>query len=383
MANLEVSYCGVKYRNPLVLASASPGWDGEAMLFAAKAGIGGVIPKTIGPKDDWSAQPRNGRMVLHRYNNRPIGMINLELFTDKTREQWAQEEFAIAKSGGATMHISVMAMPEPEETAEIVKTLQDSGMVDLFELNASCPMPSASAGMHIGKDWELVAAQVKACKAVSKVPFTVKLTPNVADMVPIAKACVGEGADGITISNTIKSFAGVDIETGIPYLRAFGGYSGAAIKPIVMRHLIEVAKAVDVPISAVGGVTSYKDIVEYIMIGASTVQICTEVMLNGYGVITKILKDLDGWMDAKGYRSFDEIRGIALGRLTTVEQLATEEPKFSHIDADRCTNCGKCQKSCFYRAIGEGDGVRRVLDGECDGCGLCAQVCPVGAISLY
>ena len=119
------------------------------------------------------------------------------------------------------------------------------------------------------------------------------------------------------------------------------------------------------------------------MIGASTVQICTEVMLNGYGVITKILKDLDGWMDAKGYRSFDEIRGIALGRLTTVEQLATEEPKFSHIDADRCTNCGKCQKSCFYRAIGEGDGVRRVLDGECDGCGLCAQVCPVGAISLY
>lgn len=382
MANLEVNYCGVKYRNPLVLASATPGWDGEGMRLAAQAGIGGVIPKTIGPRQDWAAHPCNGRIFMHRYQQRPIGQVNLELFTTMTRDQWISKELAIAKEGGAAMHISILAMPEPDDTAKLVEEIQSSGMADLLELNVSCPMPASTVGMHIGKSAERTYAQVKAGKSAAKIPFTVKLTPNVTDMVEIAAAAKEAGADGITISNSIRSFAGVDIDTGKPYLSAYGGYTGPAIKPIIMRHLSEVARSVDIPISAVGGVDSYHEVIEYIMLGATTVQLCTSVMWNGYGRITKIINDLNGWMDSKGYKSFDEIRGIALKDITTVEELAKLPPKYATVNKDTCTNCGLCQKLCMYRAISAKDNIRYVDTAQCDGCGVCQQMCPVKAITL-
>ncbi len=382
MANLEVNYAGAKYRNPLVLASATPGQDGEGMRLAAEAGIGGVIPKTIGPRQDWAAHPCNGRLFLHRLGGKPIGMVNLELFTTMTRDEWVQRELAIAKKGGATMHISVLAMPNPEETAELVEEIQATGYADLLELNVSCPMPASTVGMHIGKSAERTFAQVKAGKAAAKIPFTVKLTPNVTDMVEVAQAAKEAGADGVTISNSVRSFAGVDIETGKPYLRGYGGYTGPAIKPVIMRHLTEVARNVDIPISAVGGVTSFHEVIEYIMLGASTVQTCTAVMWNGYGIIPKILKDLNDWMDKKGYKSFDEIRGIALPEIANVEELAKLPPKFAQVDKAACTNCGICEKVCFYRAISEKDKARWADRSLCDGCGLCQQMCPAKAITL-
>lgn len=382
MANLEVDYCGVKYRNPLILASATPGWDGEGMRLAAEAGIGGVIPKTIGPKVDWAAHPRNGRLFMHRYNNKAIGQVNLELFTTMTRDQWVGKELSIARSGGATMHISILAMPDPADTAKLVQEMQSTGLVDLFELNVSCPMPKGSVGMHIGKNPDLIYKQVKAAASVSEVPFTVKLTPNVTDNIAAAQAAKDAGAKGITISNSIRSFAGVDIETGKPYLCGFGGYTGPAIHPIIMRQVAEVAKAVDIPISACGGVNSYKEVIEFIMLGASTVQVCTTVMWNGYERITKIVNDLNDWMDKKGYQSFDEIRGLALKDITTVEELAKLPPKFAFVDSPTCTNCGICQKICMYRAISESNGKRVVDRSKCDGCGVCEQFCPVKAITL-
>ncbi len=382
MADLSVDYCGVRYKNPLILSSATPGSDGEGMRLAGVAGFGGVVPKTIGPKQDWAAHPRNGRIFLHKYNNRPIGMVNLELFTTKTRDEWLTKDLEIAKQSGAVMHVSLLAMPEPEDTARLVEELQATGMVDLFELNVSCPMPASTVGMHIGKSPERTYAQVKAGKEASKLPFTVKMTPNVPDLVEIAQAAKEAGADGITISNSVRSFAGVDIETGKPYLNAYGGYTGPAIRPIIMRHVSEVARNVDIPISAVGGVTSFREVIEYIMIGATTVQITTAVMWNGYDVVQKILKDLNDWMDSHGYKSFDEIRGIALEPITTVEKLAQLPPLFANVDENLCTNCGLCEKICFFRAIKQGDGARYVEPQYCDGCGLCAQWCPVKAITL-
>ncbi|WP_227767324.1 4Fe-4S dicluster domain-containing protein [Zhaonella formicivorans] len=382
MADLRVTYAGVEFKNPLVLASATPGWDGEGMKRAGLAGIGGVIPKTIGPVQDWAAHPCNGRLQLIRHGGKPIGMVNLELFTTKTREAWIKEDLAIAKEGGAVMQVSVLAMPHPEETAQLVEEIQATGMADLLELNVSCPMPASTVGMHIGKSAERTYQQAKAAKSAAKIPLTVKLTPNVSDMVEIAQAVKEAGADGVTISNSVRSFAGVDIETGMPLLRGYGGYTGPAIKPIIMRHLSEVARNVDIPISAVGGVMSFKEIVEYIMLGATTVQTCTAVMWNGYQIIPKLLKDLENWLDAKGYKSLDEIRGIALPHITTVEELAKLPAKYANIEAEKCTNCGICERVCMYRAISAGDTAHYVTQANCDGCGLCAQWCPSGAIEL-
>lgn len=382
MANLEVNYCGVKYRNPLLLASSAPGWDGEALRLAAKAGAGGVIPKTIGPKMDWAAHPRNGRFWVYQIGGIPVGQINLELFTTMTRDDWIQHELEIAKAAGATMHISILALPNPDETAKLVQDLQGSGMVDIFELNVSCPLPATAVGLHIGKSAELTYQQIKAAKAVSQVPVTVKLTPNVPDMIEIASAAKEAGADGLTISNGVRAFAGVNIETGKPNQRACAGFTGPAIKPIVMRHVCEVAKNVDIPISAVGGVSSFKDIVEYIMLGATTVQTATTVMWKGYGIIGKMLSDLNDWMDKKGYCSVEEMRGIALNEITTIEELAKEPPKYASIKQDQCTSCGKCMTVCFYRAISR-NGRKMVVDKlKCDGCGACTVWCPANAVTL-
>ena len=382
MASLAVTYCGVTYRNPLVLDSDSPGWDGEGMRLAAEAGAGGVIPKTIGPQREWAAHPRNGRFFMHRYQNRPLGQVNLELFTTMTRDAWTSRELAIAKQGGAVMHISILAMPAPEETARLVEEIQSTGMADLLELNVSCPMPASTVGMHIGKSVELTYAQVKAAKQAAKIPLTVKLTPNVTDMVEIAQAAKEAGADGLTIGNGIRSFAGVNIETRKPHLCAYGGYTGPAVKPIMMRHLSEVAQNVDIPISAVGGVNNYADVIEYIMLGATTVQVCTAVIWNGYEIITQIINDLHDWMDRKGYESFDQIRGIALKEITTVEEVAMRPARHAVINRERCTNCGLCQKVCMYRAMSEKWGARWADPKQCDGCGVCQQMCPSKAIVL-
>lgn len=201
-------------------------------------------------------------------------------------------------------------------------------------------------------------------------------------MVEIAQAAVEAGVDAITISNSIRSFAGVDIETGKPYLRGYGGYTGPAIKPIIMRHFSEVARAVKVPLSAVGGVSSWREVVEYIMLGATTVQLATAVMWEGLSKVGKILSGLAEFMDRKGYRTIEDFRGIALPYIKTVEELAQEPPRFANINPDLCKNCDICSRVCFYGAIHQEDG-RTWADREaCDGCGLCAQWCPAGAIEL-
>lgn len=382
MADLQVNFAGIIFRNPLVLASATPGWDGPRLKAAGEAGFGAVIPKTVGPIQDWAVHPRNGRLFLYRVGNRPVGMVNLELFTTKTRDEWIARDLAIAREGGARIFASILAMPEPGQTAELAHQVEATGLADLFELNVSCPMPAATVGMHIGKKPELTYRQVQAAKAALQLPLAVKLTPNVADMVEVARAAVEAGADAITISNSIRSFAGVDVETGRPYLRGYGGYTGPAIKPVIMRHFSEVARVVQVPLSAVGGVTSWREVVEYIMLGATTVQVATTIMWDGLGKARKILRGLEEFMDRKGYRSIEDFRGIALPHIKTVEELAQEPPLFAAIDTGLCNNCDVCSRVCFYGAIHQEGGKTWADRSACDGCGLCVQWCPTGAIEL-
>ncbi len=384
MADLSVNYCGVHYSNPLVLASATPSHNATAILKACKAGVGGMIPKTIGDVPDWGKQPTNGRLHIVRNNGHALGMINIEMFSNRALSEWLEKDLIAIKETGVTMHISVMGLPNPDDTAKLIDKIQRTGLADLFELNVSCPMPKDRVGINIGRDIDLLCAQIKAAKSVSKLPVSIKLTPNTGHMIQVAQACQDAGADGLTISNTVSSFTGVDIETGQPYLCGYGGYSGPAIKPIVMKHLSEVARQVDIPISASGGVMNYRDVIEYIMLGASNVQLCTSVMWNGFESITKMLAELNQWMDAKGYKSLDEIRGIALDKIKTVEEIADEPSTYSVINEAKCTNCGKCEKVCFFDAItiNAAKTARQVNRNACDSCGMCVQICPVNAISM-
>ncbi|GAI92512.1 unnamed protein product, partial [marine sediment metagenome] len=246
------------------------------------------------------------------------------------------------------------------------------------------PMSDAHVGQNtVEQNIEMVVTQTKAVKKVTSLPVGVKMTPNVSDMVPIAQAAKDAGADFLTISNSVKALAGVDIETGKPYLPAYGGYTGPAIKPIIQRFVSEVARAVDIPISAVGGVCSWEDIVEYIMLGATTVQTVTAVIWDGYEVLEKLISGLSQFMERKGYNSIEDFRGIALPHITTVQKYAACPPNHVTLEQEKCDDCGLCLKVCFYDALyTDRQGHLNTRPENCDGCGLCVETCPRQALSL-
>ena len=388
MANLEVIVAGVTLRNPLILASATPGWDGQRSNQAWQAGAGAVVPKSFGPPATWAQHPRCGRMRLIKTGNRRMGMINIELYTTMMLQEWLDQELDKAHAGNAAIIASVVAQRDPAETAQNAKLIEDTGKVVLFEVNVSCPMPLGSdqVGFQMGNDPDKCFRQVEAVKGAVDLPVGLKLTPTSHNMVPMAEAAHRAGADFLVIANSVRSFAGVDIKTGKPKLAAYGGYSGPAIKPITQRHVSEVARAVDTPIMAVGGISSWEDVVEYMMLGASAVQICTSIMWNGYEHFQKILDGLSAYMEEEGLTSLESIRGKTLPHIKTIEELAQEPPLFAHVDPEKCVNlkkggCELCRPVCFYGAI-RFDPRLSIIQDNCDGCGLCMEVCPHGALTL-
>lgn len=388
MNKLEVTFAGVKMRNPLILASATPSWDGERSQLAWKAGAGGVVPKSFAPPSKWAQHPRCGRMRLIKHGKNRIGMVNIELYTTMTLQDWLDRELSKACEGGNVIVASVVAHPEPHDTGKNAKLLEDTGKVAMFEINVSCPMPADKdkVGFQMGNDPDMCYRQVEAVKKAVTLPVGIKLTPTTHNMVPMALAAERAGADFLTIGNSVRSFAGVDIATGLPRLPAYGGYSGPAIKPITQRHVSEVAKAVKIPISACGGISTWEDVIEYIMLGATTVQICTSVMWHGYDFFQTLLKGLSEYMDREGLTSLATIRGKALPHIVTIDELAKRPPMVSEVDPAKCINltkgrCEACGKVCFYGAIRFAP--RLELDpGCCDGCGLCTEICPAGALRM-
>ena len=388
MKNLETRFAGVKMRNPLILASATPGWDGERCHQAWLHQAGAIVPKTFAPPDKFAQHPRCGRMKIIRHGHSRIGMVNIELYTTITLEEWLRTDLEKAYQGGSCIIASVVAHPDPEVTAANARTIQNTGKVAMFEINVSCPMPAdqSCVGFLMGNDPESCYRQVKALKKTLSLPVGIKLTPTTHNMVPMAQAAESAGADFLTIGNSIRSFAGVDIKTGLPKLPAYGGYSGPAIKPITQRHVSEVAKAVKIPISACGGITSWEDVIEYIMLGATTVQICTSIMWQGYGHFQTLLKGVEGYMESEKLESLDPIRGKTLPHITTIEEVSKRPPRVSQVDSEKCINlkkggCELCGPVCFYGAI-EFSPRLKLKSKNCDGCNLCVEICPVGALSL-
>jgi len=382
MTSLEVDFAGVKLRNPFILASGGTGWDGEHLKRAALAGAGAVIPKSIGPPGEWHEHPRRGRMKLVRYQDRPIGMVNIELYSTLPTDAWLRRELGVAREGGAPIIASVVANPVPGETTRLVRAVTETLLVDMIELNVSCPMPASTVGLHMGRDPKTIMEQTNAAKDGTDLPVMVKLTPVVSDIGDMAKAAVRGGADAIAATNSYRSLAGVDVETGRPYLEAFGGYTGPAVKPIILRCVADVARTVNVPISAIGGVSTWRDAVEYLMIGARTVQVCTAVMWNGVGLFEELCEGLTEFMSRKGYKRMDDFVGVALKHLRTVEDLARLPPMRAEVDQGRCNGCRKCETVCSFDAIRVVDRVAQADPAKCDGCGLCSEWCSGEAIQL-
>ena len=262
---------------------------------------------------------------------------------------------------------------------------------DLIECNFSCPnMEQGGLGADVGQNPDLVRRCTAAAKAGCGVPVLAKLTPNVGDMVPVAMAAKAGGADGLAAINTVKSIVGMNLDTyatapSVRGLSGVGGYSGKAVKPIALRFVWELAGAgaLGLPISGMGGIETWRDAAEFLLLGAGCLQVTTAVMQYGYRVIDDLSDGLSAYMAEKGFRRVEELVGLGVGNVAGLDDLERASIQYPRFARERCVGCSRCALSCRdggHAAI-EMKNRRPILKAKaCVGCHLCVAVCPVGAI---
>ncbi|HMS63638.1 MAG TPA: NAD-dependent dihydropyrimidine dehydrogenase subunit PreA [Ignavibacteria bacterium] len=388
MPDLSVNFAGIKSPNPFWLASAPPTNSGYQIMKAFDAGWGGAVWKTLGvPVVNVSS--RYGG--LNYRDTRMMGFNNIELITDRPLKDNLKEIEEVKKYFPNHAVIASLMVETREEWHQIVKDAENAG-ADGLELNFGCPHGMCERGMGsaVGQEPEVLKLIVQWVKEVATKPVIVKLTPNISDITDPALAAKLGGGDAISLINTIQSVIGVDIDSFVPYpfvdgKSTNGGYCGPAVKPIALNMLKNCAQhpEINIPISGIGGVENWRDAVEYILLGAGTVQVCTAVMHYGFGIIREMLAGLDSYMTEKGFNTIDEMVGKALPNIKTWENLNLDYKIIAEINKEKCIGCQLCYIACedgAHQAIGltnNGSRVPFIIDKNCVGCNLCSLVCPV------
>jgi len=396
MADLSIGFAGIKSPNPFWLASAPPTNMGSMIERAFDAGWGGAVWKTLGEPivnvSSRLASIDHGAM-------RMIGLNNIELITDRPLEANLKEVYECKKKyPNNAVIVSLMVESKREAWHEIVKRAQDTGC-DGFELNFGCPhgMSERGMGSAMGQVPEYTCMVTEWVKEVSEIPVIVKLTPNVTNVVPPARAAMKGGADAVSLINTINSVMGVDIDTFIPHPNvngkaAHGGYCGPAVKPIALNMVSELARDAEfsIPVSGIGGISNWRDAVEFMLLGAGSVQVCTAVMHYGYRIVEDMIDGLNNYLDEKGFASVNEIVGGSVNRVTDWGNLDLNYVVKAHVNEENCIRCNLCYVACedgahqsFEFVESNGHRYPRVIEEECVGCNLCYLICPSpGAISM-
>ncbi|MCZ4280249.1 NAD-dependent dihydropyrimidine dehydrogenase subunit PreA [Kiloniella laminariae] len=393
MADISSNFLGIKSPNPFWLASAPPTDKEYNVVRAYEAGWGGVVWKTLGenPHVVNVNGPRYG--AIHGNDRRLLGLNNIELITDRSLEINLEEITRVKKNWpDRALIVSLMVPCEEQNWINILKRVEETGC-DGIELNFGCPhgMSERGMGAAVGQVPEYVEMVTRWCKTHSDLPVIVKLTPNISDVRQSARAAHRGGADAVSLINTINSIVGVDLDLMAPTPTVdgkgtHGGYCGPAVKPIALNMVAEIARDPEtqgLPISGIGGITTWKDAAEFMVLGSGNVQVCTAAMTYGFKIVTELAEGLSNWMDEKGYSSLDDFVGQAVPNVTDWKYLNLNYIAKASIDQDLCIKCGRCHIACedtSHQAItATVDGVRKfeVIDDECVGCNLCVSVCPV------
>jgi len=361
--NLSVDFMGLKLKNPIIVAAGPWTRNGEMIKKAIQSGASAVITETILNEIRPNVRPRltsNGK-----------GVQNIRLYSEIELEEW-EDEIAIAKSCGGVVIANILAHT-PSEMAYIASRLEKFG-ADAIELGVASPHGEGVEVM--ASDPQKIYEITRKVSESVKIPVMVKMSQSVTNMAKLARSIETGGASAISAIDTIRSILGVDINTGKPYLPTYGGYSGAPIRPIGLAAVATIAQATRLPVCGIGGIESFENVLEYIMLGASAVQIGTSIMLNGYDYINTILTDLSSWMEKNNIQSLDSIKGKALLSLKSFEEIEIE-PISSNV-SQKCQReeCKDCVSSCLYNAIYKNLQEVHVDTEKCTGCGLCVSRCP-------
>ena len=391
MANIESNFLGIKSPNPFWLASAPPTDKKINVLRAFEAGWGGVVWKTLG------SQVKN---VSSRYSavnfggHKMMGFNNIELISDRPLDLNLREITECMKLfPDRAMIVSLMADNDKKSWHELIKKVEDTGAHGL-ELNFGCPhgMTERGMGAAVGQDPAIAKMVVEWVMEAANIPVITKLTPNVHSPVPTGKACVEAGTNALSLINTIQSVTGIDLDTLVPnpYVAGksvFGGYCGPAVKPIALKMLTTIsqdATTSKVPVSGIGGVSTWKDAVEFMLLGASNVQVCTAAMNHGFRIVEDMIEGMNNWMDEKGFETLEDFIGKSVEKITHWEDLDINYHHIAKINQDKCIHCGLCYIACedtSHQSInleyGKPYNNYTIKEDECVGCNLCQLVCPV------
>jgi dihydropyrimidine dehydrogenase (NAD+) subunit PreA len=388
--DLFTDLAGIRGPNPFWLASCPITNTGEMVARAFDAGWGGVVWKTIGDPIR-NVTSRLGSLDVD--GRRMVGLSNIELISDRPIEVNLAEIADIKRRyPGQAVVVSLMVESTPEAWHDIVHHVNDTG-ADGIELNFGCPhgMSERGMGAAVGQVPEYVQMITEWVMEAARVPVLVKLTPNVTDIRRPARAARAGGADGIALINTINSLIGVNLDTWapVPDVRgrgSHGGYSGPAVKPIALHMVSAVAADPEVrlPVSGIGGIADWRDAVEFLLLGATTVQVGTSVMHLGYRIIDDLVDGLSTYLRAKGLHSPAQLVGQGLPAIGDWGQLDQSFRLLARIDEATCVHCNLCYVACndgAHQAIrleGGNGSSRLEVDGDyCVGCRLCQYACPV------
>ncbi|WP_424981744.1 NAD-dependent dihydropyrimidine dehydrogenase subunit PreA [Maritalea sp. S77] len=394
MADLTSNFLGISSPNPFWLASAPPTDKAYNVERAFEAGWGGVVWKTLGSEGPPVVNvngPRYG--AIYGHDRHLIGLNNIELITDRDLYVNLKEITEVKKRWPDRAIIVSLMVPCDEESWKAILPLVEETGADGIELNFGCPhgMSERGMGAAVGQVPEYIQMVTEWCKKYYSKPVIVKLTPNITDVRYPARAAKAGGADAVSLINTINSIVEVDLDNFAPVPTidgkgSHGGYCGPAVKPIAMNMVSEIARdpeTAGLPISGIGGITTWRDAAEFISLGCGNLQVCTAAMTYGFKVVQEMITGLSDWMDEKGINSIDEFMGRAVPNVTDWKYLNLNYVTKAKINQDLCIECGRCHIACedtSHQAITNMvDGKRHfeVIDEECVGCNLCVNVCPV------
>lgn len=390
MADLSINFAGIKAPNPFWLASAPPTNSGYQIMKAFEAGWGGAVWKTLGvPVVNVSS--RYGSTDYR--GSRMVGFNNIELISDRPLADNLKEIEEVKKYFPDHAVIASLMVESKAEWHQIIKDCENAG-ADGLELNFGCPHGMCERGMGsaVGQEPEVLKTIVEWVMEVAKVPVITKLSPNISHITDPGLASVQGGTDAISLVNTFKSIVGINLDNYAPYpdvggAGSNGGYCGPAVKPIALNMVRELATHLEIkgtPISGIGGIETWRDVVEFILLGASSVQVCTSVMHYGFGIVREIEAGVIQFMNDKGYDTIYDFVGKALPNVKEWKDLNLNHKVVATIDEEKCIGCELCYIACedgAHQAIGlSGDPGNRtpyIIDDNCVGCNLCSLVCPV------
>lgn len=386
--DLSIDYLGFKCENPFFLASSPVGSNYEMVARAYQAGWGGVFFKTVGVFIPDECSPRFDN--LSEGGQHWAGFKNMEMISDKPLELNLEYIAKLKKDYPEKMMVASIMGSSDDEWKKLSKLVTQAG-ADAIECNFSCPqMVTSTMGSDVGQNEQLVRDYTRAVVSATHLPVIAKMTPNIGNMELPAIAAVTGGAKSIAAINTIKSITNIDLDFFSPMpvvdgKSSISGYSGNAVRPIALRFICQLAqepKLAGIPLSGVGGIETWRDCAEFLMVGARNLQVTTSVMQFGYRIVEDMISGLSHYMDEKGFSKVEDMVGKALPNIVGADDINRDFKSLVKFDDDKCVGCGRCYVSCADGAhqaiLWDSENLRPSCDEEkCVGCQLCIYVCPV------